>query len=79
MDQKPPSQSKWYYGIIAVLSGLFLLGPFAFPLLWKSPHFNAFWKVFLTVAVTVATFVMIWGTWGVVNLILNEFKRAALI
>lgn len=35
---------------------LILLGPFAFPVLWKSPHFNSFWKIVLTLAFTALTF-----------------------
>ncbi|MBI3307734.1 MAG: hypothetical protein HYZ84_08010 [Candidatus Omnitrophica bacterium] len=54
---------KWYHGIIAVLVALFVLGPFAFLLLWKSPRFNFFWKLVLTLAVTVITAYAFWASW----------------
>jgi putative effector of murein hydrolase len=65
---------KWYYGVPAVLGALFLLGPFAFPLLWKSPAFNRFWKIILTSLITAATIAMLISTWQLVQIILREFS-----
>jgi hypothetical protein len=41
---------------------LFVLGPLAFPLLWRSHRFTFTWKCILTVLVTAATIFFIWGT-----------------
>ena len=82
MENLPPRPNKWYYGILPVLGALFFLGPFAFPLLWKSPQFNLFWKVFLTVAVTAATVWMLKATMGIVDILMqqiNEMKQSGLL
>ena len=47
---------KWYHKPIPVILALILMGPFAFPLLWKSDYFNSFWKIVLTLAFTALTF-----------------------
>ena len=46
-----PKKAKWYYSVWFVLLMLtpFLMGPFALPLLWKSPHFPRWAKIILTV------------------------------
>ncbi len=55
---KPPS---WLESPVVVLLGLFVLfGPLALPLLWRSRRFTRAWKIGLTVAVLLATFVAIW-------------------
>ena len=51
---------RWYYRPIPVLVLLFVvIGPFALPLLYKSPHFNKFWKVLLTIGVLIFTYYLI--------------------
>ncbi len=72
---KPVSPSKWYYGIGPILGALFLLGPLAFPLLWKSPRFNLFWKIFLTAGCTAATIYMLITSWQLVIFLMGEIKR----
>ena len=45
-----PEDAKWYLRPWVVLTLLFLvLGPFGLPLVYKSPKFNRFWKIALTV------------------------------
>ena len=70
MDIRP----KWYYSIPSVIFSLILLGPFAFPLLWKSPAFNWFWKILITAVVCVATYFMLAGTVKIVQYVLHEFS-----
>jgi len=49
-------RTKWYHSIGFVLFMLFaVLGPFGFPLLWKSPRFNRAAKWALTVIVCIYT------------------------
>jgi hypothetical protein len=51
-----PGNIKWYHQPVVVLPLLFLvLGPFAFPLLYRSPAFANFWKVVLTIIVLLYT------------------------
>ncbi len=70
-----PGKPKWYYGPAPVFLGLFLLGPFAFPLLWKSPQFNLFWKILLTFLVAAATLWMIKASAGILESLLAQIKQ----
>lgn len=78
-EGKPPQRTPWYYGIVSVLIAIFLLGPFAFPLLWKSPRFTLVWKIIITFLVTVATIYLAVGTWQLVELFIQEFRRLQLV
>ena len=78
-SNEPEKSSKWYHGILVVLTGLFLLGPLAFPLLWKSPNFNFFWKLVITALVAVSTMYMLGKTLDIVNLVISDFKKAGLM
>jgi hypothetical protein len=59
-----------------ILPLLFLvLGPFAFPLLWRSRQFTLFWKVFLTVLVTGLTVFLLWSAWVVTQQALAPLQK----
>jgi len=62
VDELKP-RGKWYYKKISVLIALVSFGPLAYPLLWKSPDFNFFWKIFLTVFFTALTVYLIVVSW----------------
>ena len=72
------AEDKWYLKWWSVIVGLITLGPFAFPLLWKSKDFNLFWKWFLTVAILAVTAALIWSTWKIVQIMLDQFKLLGL-
>jgi hypothetical protein len=40
-----------------------VLGPFAFPLLWRSRAFSPLWKIILTIVVTGLTIFVFWFIW----------------
>jgi hypothetical protein len=66
-----------------ILPLLFLvLGPLAFPLLWRSRRFTLLWKCVLTVLVTAMTVFFAWYTWVAIEQtlapLLKEFKQAGL-
>ncbi|HLD50690.1 MAG TPA: hypothetical protein VJC08_05770 [bacterium] len=71
----PQPAGKWYHGLVPVFLGLFLMGPLAFPVLWKSPRFNLFWKVLLTFLVLAVTVWMIQASAGAVNILLAQIKQ----
>jgi len=50
---RPPSWMESPILIVPLL--LFILGPFAFPMLWRSRRFSRGWKIALTLIVTVIT------------------------
>lgn len=76
----PPQDSeKWYYKPSVVLIGLFLLGPFVFPLLWDSPHLSKFWKIVLTAIVIFVTLYSIYLAWDTIEKVWKQMKEAGLI
>ena len=72
---EPAPKRKWYYDIWFVVLMLFVLGPLAFPLLWKSEKFSPFMKWFLTIAFILITVFALWGTVEVIKLAWQEFKK----
>jgi len=70
---------KWYYYPVPVLVLLFgVIGPFALPLLYKSPYFTKFWKVLLTIVVVIFTCYLIWASikiWKMMSEVLKEVNR----
>ena len=70
---------KWYFRPVPVLVLLFVvIGPFALPLLYKSPHFNKFWKVLLTIVVVIFTCYLIWASikiWKRMSEVIKEVTR----
>jgi len=54
---------KWYLSpVIVVLLLFFVLGPFALPLLYKSPKFNKTSKTILTIVVIAYTLFLIFAS-----------------
>ncbi len=51
MSEAPAGEAKvrWFLSVQAVMLGLFLVGPLALPLLWFSPKFKPFTKIWMTV------------------------------
>ena len=72
-------EQKWYLKWWSVIAALLILGPFAFPFLWKSKDFNLFWKLAITVVVTVITAALVWSTWAIVQMMINQFRAAGLM
>ena len=54
------AQEKWYHHIWFVVMMLIVAGPFAFPLLWKSPKLSRGAKWALTLLFTILTLLAIW-------------------
>ena len=53
-------EARWFHSVWWVLFSLFfLIGPFALPLLWKSPRFSRGMKVVLTLASVAYTALLI--------------------
>jgi hypothetical protein len=54
----------------------FVLGPLAFPLLWRSRRFTLRWKCFLTAFVTGAMVFLVWATWVLLERTLAPLQQA---
>jgi len=55
LKQRTGQTGKWYYSIPFVILELFLFGPFALPVLWKSDKFSSPAKVIITLIVVIVT------------------------
>ena len=55
LKQRTGQTGKWYYSIPFVILELFLFGPFALPVLWKSDQFSSLAKVIITLIVVIVT------------------------
>jgi len=68
-------KNKWYHEIWFVVLMLFVMGPFGFPLLWKSQKCSTGLKWVLTILFTVLTVGALWGTAEVVRLIVKRVQE----
>ena len=72
-------KQKWYLKWWSVVILLAAIGPFAFPFLWKSKDFNLFWKWSLTIVVSILTFALIWSTWQVLKVLMDQLRLVGLL
>ncbi|MFB3895825.1 MAG: hypothetical protein ACE14V_05930 [bacterium] len=73
--EQEAKKSKWYYSVPFVLLMLFVVvGPFAFPLLWKSPRFNRTSKIILTIGVSILTIFLLWLTYMIIHAYWNQYR-----
>jgi hypothetical protein len=56
-------ESPWF--VVTLL--LFVVGPLALPLLWRSRRFTVHWKIVLTIVVTFITAYFLWVIWYTLN------------
>ena len=78
-EHPPPPPQKWYLRWWSVFVWLLTLGPFGFPLLWKSKDFNLFWKWFWTLAITAFTVWLTWGVWKAFQAVLELWKSTGVL
>ena len=74
----PEKSGRWYHSVPAVIGAILLLGPFAFPLLWKSPRFSLFWKWVVPIVTLILTVALIFGTWKTVEFFIAQMKSLGL-
>ena len=71
--------TRWYHrGIFVILLLFFVLGPFALPLLWKSPDFKRPAKIIITVLTLVVTGWLIWRIVVETEKIVQQFQSYAI-
>jgi hypothetical protein len=67
---------RWYLRPVIVLLLLFIvLGPFALPLLYKSPKFNKTLKILLTVVVVIYTLYLVFVSLEIGREVYREMKE----
>ena len=70
-----PPQGRWYHNVWFVVLMLFVvMGPLAFPLLWKSPRFPLAAKIALTAAVSALTVWILGASVDIVTKMINELQ-----
>ena len=70
-----PPQGRWYHNVWFVVLMLFVvMGPLAFPLLWKSPRFSLAAKIALTAAVSALTAWILGASINIVAKMINELQ-----
>lgn len=73
---KEGEEVKWYLRPVGVIILLFLvLGPFALPLLYKSPKFNKTLKIILTIVVIIYTSYLIFSSLEIVREVYRRMEE----
>ena len=63
---------KWYYRPTAVLVAVFFLGPFALPVVWRSPAFSRSAKIGLTILMIALTLWFVKLSFDLYQALINE-------
>ena len=66
---------KWYYNPVVDIMAVLILGPFALPLVWRSPSLKKWAKVLLTAAVVILTILTIKYSITLYNYFLKEMQE----
>ncbi len=66
-------KTPWYHEPwVVILLIIFVLGPFGLPLVYKSPRFNFFWKIVITLAAMAYTAYLVLLTFQMVKALASE-------
>jgi len=57
ISMSDPTQAplKWYYKTISLLIIIASVGPFGLPLIWWHPRLKLLWKIIITIAIVILT------------------------
>lgn len=70
---------KWYLNPIFVVLMLMLLGPFALPLLWITPHFSKITKIVVTIVIILLTWITVVTSVKLYDLLKNQLEELSRI
>jgi predicted nucleic acid-binding Zn ribbon protein len=78
LDAAAPRVAKekipWYFGTSFIIIAVLSVGPLALPLIWWRPHTTRAWKIGLTIAILVLTWILYRLTMGSVQTIKEFYK-----
>jgi len=74
-----PAPAKWYFRPPVVFIMILAAGPFALPLVWKSPSFRRWHKTVITILVLVITVWLVKGALELYQILLKELKTLSEI
>ena len=73
--QAPAEAIPWYYKPVAIaLLTIFVLGPLALPLVWRTPAFSPRGKSIATLLILGYTVLLCWEVWVTVQLVLAQLR-----
>jgi uncharacterized membrane protein YvbJ len=59
MSDTSPAPLKWYFKTISLLIIIASVGPFGLPLIWWHPQLKLHWKVIITIAILIFTWMTV--------------------
>ena len=74
-EEDKKNKVKWYYNPAVDIIAVLVLGPFALPLVWRSPSFKKWMKVILTAAVVIITILTIKYSIMLYNYFLKDIQE----
>lgn len=79
IEKAGESKVKWYLKPLTIFIIVLAVGPFALPLVWKSPSFKRWHKVVITVIFVALTIWLIKSSVELYRLLLKELKSLSEI
>ncbi len=79
IEETGEARVKWYLRPLVVFIIILAVGPFALPLVWKSPSFKRWNKIVITIVVFILTVWLIKSSVDLFQLLLKELKSLSEI
>jgi hypothetical protein len=75
MDPQPPRRVSWYHTPFGIaFLAIFVLGPLALPLVWRTPAFGPRGRWIASVLVVAYTVILTWLVWLDVRFVLSQMQ-----
>jgi hypothetical protein len=75
MGAEPQAEIPWYHRPVAiVLLAVFVLGPLAIPLVWRTPAWGPRGRWIATALILAFTVLLCWQVWVAVRMALEEIQ-----
>jgi hypothetical protein len=75
MNAEPQAELPWYHRPVAiVLLAVFVLGPLAIPLVWRTPAWGPRGRWIATAMILAFTVLLCWQVWVAVRMALEEIQ-----
>jgi len=75
MNTEPSAEITWYHRpVVIVLLAVFVLGPLALPLVWRTPAWGPLGRWIATLLILAYTVLLGWLVWLDVQMVLGEMR-----
>jgi uncharacterized membrane protein YvbJ len=78
MRRSQKDTAKWYHRTPFVVMSILCVGPFALPLVWFNPHYNAVTKAVVTISVIALTVVLSIGSVAMYAHLMEQIEKMGL-